>query len=131
MERIRVATRERRQVVDVTRQVDAAVRASGVREGIALVHCPHTTATVVVNERDAPLMQDLLDISSQLVREGGWRHDPGEGNGHAHLQSMLLDRGAALPVEGGRLALGTWQSVLLVELDGPRERELWVQVVGG
>jgi len=131
LERLQVATRERRQVVDVTRQVDAAVRASGVKEGIALVHCPHTTATVVVNERDPPLMQDLLDVSSQLVHEGGWRHDPGEGNGHAHLQAMLLDRGTALPVEGGRLALGTWQSVLLVELDGPRERELWVQVVGG
>ncbi len=130
MERLQVATGERRQVVDVTRQVDAAVRSSGVKEGIALVHCPHTTATVVVNEGDAPLTQDLLDMAAQLVHEGGWRHDPGEGNGHAHLQAMLLDRGCTLPVEGGRLALGTWQSVLLVELDGPRDRELWVQVLG-
>ena len=129
-ERLRVATRERRQVIDVTRQVDTVVRASGVKEGIALVHCPHTTAAVVVNERDPPLMMDLLEAAGQLVREGVWRHDPGEGNGAAHLRSMLLDRGGALPVEGGALALGTWQSVLLVELDGPRERELWVQVVG-
>jgi secondary thiamine-phosphate synthase enzyme len=130
VERLGVRTTGRRQVIDVTGEVQAAVARSGVQQGIALVHCPHTTASVVVNERDAALQGDMLDWAARTAPEGGWRHDASDGNGHAHLQGMLLNPSAALPVEGARLALGTWQSVLLVELDGPRNRELWVQVVG-
>ncbi len=130
LERLGVRTGSRREVIDVTDQVQAAVARAGVRQGLALVHCPHTTAAVVVNERDPALQGDLLDWAARTAPEGGWRHDASDGNGHAHLQGMLLNPSAVLPVEGGRLVLGTWQSVLLVELDGPRSRELWVQVVG-
>ena len=131
MQKVALATEARRVVMDVTGQVEAAVAASRVHDGIALVFCPHTTAAVVVNELDGRLEQDLLAWAAKAVPEGaGWRHDTVEANAHAHLQGIALNQSATLPVAGGRLALGTWQHVLFVELDGPRERELWVQVVG-
>jgi secondary thiamine-phosphate synthase enzyme len=131
MQKVPLETDARRVVMDVTGQVETAVAASGVREGLALVFCPHTTAAMVVNEMDGRLEQDLLAWAAKTVPEGaGWHHDTVEANAHAHLQGIALNQAATLPVAGGRLALGTWQHVLFVELDGPRQRELWVQVVG-
>ena len=128
---VAITTDARRVVLDVTGQIEAAVAASRVRDGIALVFCPHTTAAVVVNEMDGRLEQDLLAWAAKAVPEGaGWRHDTVEANAHAHLQGISMNQSATLPVVGGRLALGRWQHVLFVELDGPRQRELWVQVVG-
>lgn len=131
MQKVTLATEERRVVMDVTGQVETAVAASRVRDGIALVFCPHTTAAVVVNEMDGRLEHDLLAWAAKAIPEGaGWRHDTVEANAHAHLQGISMNQAATLPVVGGRLALGTWQHVLFVELDGPRQRELWVQVLG-
>jgi len=131
METLAVNTDGRTQVVDVTAQVGDVVRASGVTEGVAVVHSPHTTTAVVVNEREGQLVADLLDWAARMAPEGaGYRHDSTDGNAHAHLRGMMLGASASIPVTGGRLALGTWQSVLFVELDGPRDRKLHVQVVG-
>ncbi len=119
------------EVVDVTSKVQEVVRASGVTEGLAVVHTPHTTTAVVVNEREGGLTHDLLEWSSRVAPKGaGYRHDGMDGNAHAHLRGMMLGASATVPVTGGRLALGTWQSVLFVELDGPRDRRLHVQVTG-
>jgi secondary thiamine-phosphate synthase enzyme len=131
METLSVRTGRATEVVDVTAMVEEVVRSSGVAEGLAVVHSPHTTTAVVVNEREGGLTEDLLDWSSRVVPEGaGYRHDGTDGNAHAHLRGMMLGASATVPVSGGRLALGTWQSVLFVELDGPRSRRLNVQVVG-
>lgn len=131
METFPVETRKRTEAVDVTGLVERAVRASGVKEGLAVVHSPHTTTAVVVNEREGRLVQDILDWASRLAPEGaGYRHDGTDGNAHAHLRGVLMGASVTLPVSGGRLALGTWQSVLFVELDGPRSRRLHVQVLG-
>lgn len=132
MERYPVDTTKRTEVVDVTGLVEGAVRASGVREGVAVVHSPHTTTAVVVNEREGQLVHDLLDWAARMAPEGaGYRHDSTDGNAHAHLRSIMMGASVTIPVTGGRLALGTWQSVLFVELDGPRSRKLNVQVLGG
>ena len=132
METFPLETRKRTEAVDVTGLVERAVRASGVKEGLAVVHSPHTTTAVVVNEREGRLVQDILDWAARLVPEGaGYRHDGTDGNAHAHLRGVLMGTSVTVPVSGGRLALGTWQSVLFVELDGPRSRSLHVQVLGG
>ena len=132
MERFPVDTTKRTEVVDVTGLVEGAVRASGVREGVAIVHSPHTTTAVVVNEREGRLVQDLLEWAARMAPEGaGYRHDATDGNAHAHLRGIMMGASVTIPVTGGRLALGTWQSVLFVELDGPRSRKLNVQVLGG
>ena len=132
MERIQVRTQGRTEVVDLTQRVQEVVRASGVLEGVAVVQSPHTTTAVVVNEREGGLVQDILDWASKMVPSGaGYRHDGTDGNAHAHLRSVMMGTSVTIPVTGGRLALGTWQSVLFVEMDGPRSRQIHVQVVGG
>ena len=128
METLAVNTSGRTQVVDVTAQVEDALGRSGVSEGVVVVHSPHTTTAVVVNESEGHLVADLMDWAAKMAPEGaGYRHDSTDGNAHAHLRGMMLGASASIPVTGGRLALGTWQSVLFVELDGPRNRKLHVQ----
>ena len=131
METFPVETRDRTEVVDVTGLVEGAVRTSGVREGVVVVQTPHTTTALVINEREGRLMQDLLDWAARMAPDGaGYRHDGIDGNAHAHLRGIMMGASVSVPVTEGRLALGTWQSVLFVELDGPRSRSFHVQVLG-
>ncbi len=115
-------------MIDVTRQVEAAVAEAGLDEGICLVHTPHTTCGVAVNENaDPDVPRDVLQHLEALVpREAGFEH--AEGNSDAHIKAILIGTGVTLPVAGGRLRLGRWQGIFLCEFDGPRERSIWVQV---
>jgi secondary thiamine-phosphate synthase enzyme len=131
MDKFPVETRRRTEVVDVTGLIEGAVRGSGISEGLVVVQTPHTTTAIVVNERESGLVQDLLDWAERVAPVGaGYRHDRSDGNTHAHLRGMMLGMSVTIPITGGRLALGTWQSVLFVELDGPRSRRVHVQVLG-
>lgn len=131
MQRISVTTRGRIEMVDVTARVREAVRASGVTSGLVHLHCPHTTGTLVVNENaDPDVPRDILATFERLVpRRGDYRH--AEGNSQAHVLASFAGCGVTLPVEGGELVLGRWQAVFFVEMDGPRNREVWVTVIGG
>lgn len=131
METIEISTRERCCSTDITRQVQEAVTRSGVNRGVAVVCSAHTTAGLTVNENaDPDVMSDLLAALGRLVpREGPYAH--AEGNSDAHLKATLVGLSVTLPVEEGRLALGTWQGVHFCEFDGPRRRRVTVQVVEG
>ena len=129
MERIRLRTRSAQCLEDVTQQVNEAVRASGVDEGVCHLFVPHTTAGLVINENDDPdVGRDLLEKLEALVPSDAPYHHY-EGNAHAHIKSSLVGQSAAAPVAAGRLALGRWQAVFFAEFDGPRERDLLVTVV--
>jgi len=129
MERIRLRTRSAQCLEDVTQQVNEAVRASGVKEGVCHLFVPHTTAGLVINENaDPDVGRDLLEKLEALVPSDAPYHHY-EGNAHAHIKSSLVGQSAAAPVAAGRLALGRWQAVFFAEFDGPRERELLVTVV--
>jgi len=129
MERIRLRTRSAQCLEDVTQQVNEAVRASGVDEGVCHLFVPHTTAGLVINENDDPdVGRDLLEKLEALAPSDAPYHHY-EGNAHAHIKSSLVGQSAAAPVAAGRLALGRWQAVFFAEFDGPRERELLVTVV--
>ena len=129
MERIRLRTGSAQCLEDVTQQVNEAVRASGVDEGVCHLFVPHTTAGLVINENDDPdVGRDLLEKLEALVPSDAPYHHY-EGNAHAHIKSSLVGQSAAAPVAAGRLALGRWQAVFFAEFDGPRERELLVTVV--
>ena len=129
MERIRLRTRSAQCLEDVTQQVNEAVRASGVDEGVCHLFVPHTTAGLVINENDDPdVGRDLLEKLEALVPSDASYHHY-EGNAHAHIKSSLVGQAVAVPVANGRLALGRWQAVFFAEFDGPRERELLVTVV--
>lgn len=124
-----VRTKQKQEMVDITGRVADVVGQSGVSEGICLVYVPHATAAVAVNENADPnVCEDILEALARLIPEGKWRHDRIDTNAAAHIKATLLGPGQAVPVRGGRLRLGTWQSLMLVELDGPRERTVIVEV---
>lgn len=125
-ERFEVRTEDRLDVVDVTDRVEDAL--AGDAEGTRTVFVGHTTAGIVVNEAESRLLQDVESFLDDLVPDEGWEHDRLDGNADAHLRALLLGPGETLPVDDGELDLGTWQSVLLVECDGPRTRS--VDVIG-
>ena len=135
-----VATEAPVQVVDITARVQELVAGDEVREGVVVVSSRHTTTAIAVNEPEPGLLEDLAATLARLVPAGqGYRHDdleargnpPGEPmNAHAHLQALLLGSSEAVPVVEGRLALGTYQALFLVELDGPRRRQVSVLVLG-
>ena len=129
-----VRTESRIQVVNVTRKVTEACGRLGLREGILLVSCRHTTCGLCLNEDEAGLRNDLERMGESLLnplREpGGYRHDQIDDNAQAHLTSVLLGHSLTLPVAAGQPVLGTWQSILLLEMDGPRSRTLDLTFIG-
>lgn len=128
MDVIKVPTQRRRQVLDVTISVAKAVRESGVAAGLCHVWVPHTTAGVIVNENaDPDVSEDILAALEEMLPKIPWRHL--EGNSDAHVLAALLGTSASVPIQQGRLGLGRWQGILLVEFDGPRSREVWVTCV--
>jgi secondary thiamine-phosphate synthase enzyme len=129
--RFDIATSHRDDLVDVTALVERVVAENGPARGAALVFCPHTTAAVTVNENaDRDVASDLIDGLARIApRDAGWRHR--EGNSDAHLKSSLVGSSVAVPMEGGRLALGTWQGIYFCEFDGPRSRHLVVTLLQG
>jgi secondary thiamine-phosphate synthase enzyme len=126
---LKIRTTKKQQVIDITLQVAEAVGAAHITEGLCCVYVPHATAAVIINENDdQQIGMDLLDALSKLIPEGVWRHDQIDSNGAAHLKASILGPSETIPVQNGRLALGTWQAVMLVELDGPRDRKVIVTV---
>jgi secondary thiamine-phosphate synthase enzyme len=121
-----VETESRTEVIDVTDRVRDAVPDNAT--GVCTVFVKHTTAGVVVQENETNLVGDIEDFLDELVPDEGHAHDRLDGNADSHLRATLVGSDVSIPVEDGELALGTWQSVLFVECDGPRRREVVVQV---
>lgn len=133
LEQLSVPTRGIGHFAEITREVDECVRRSGVREGIALVRSRHTTAAVTCNEPDPRLHEDMRDaVYETFPTSRRYRHiEEGAENAVAHLATaMLFGEATWLPVRDGRLDLGTWQHVYLVELYEPRRRQVDVAVLG-
>ena len=129
MKRLRVKTTSRIEMIDITSEVQRLVSEEGINEGICLVYCPHTTAGVVINEHaDPSVAEDIASaLTEQYPHRRAWRHL--EGNADAHVKSAVVGISAMIPITGGRLALGTWQGIFFCEFDGPRSRELYVQIM--
>ena len=123
-----VKTSQRTEFIDITDDVGRAVRESGVITGTATVFVPHTTAGVTINENaDPSVVRDILATLNRLVpRDGSYMHS--EGNADAHIKASIMGSSVQVMVEGGRLALGTWQGIYFCEFDGPRSRRVWVSV---
>ncbi|MBI5480020.1 MAG: YjbQ family protein [Deltaproteobacteria bacterium] len=131
LEEIAVRSASREEMIDVTTLVRAAVRRIGVEAGLAYIYCPHTTAGVTIQENaDPDVRTDLLGHLARLIpQDAGFRHS--EGNADAHIKASLVGSSQMVPLDGGKLCLGTWQAVFFCEFDGPRSRRLLVKVVAG
>ena len=112
-------------MVDVTNEVAAELDDSAETETVT-VFVDHTTAGVVINEAEPRLLDDIRAFLSNTVPDESWRHDQLDGNADSHLRALLLGPSETIPVVDGELVLGRWQSVLLVDCDGPRERTVRV-----
>ncbi|HYM50343.1 MAG TPA: secondary thiamine-phosphate synthase enzyme YjbQ [Candidatus Limnocylindrales bacterium] len=128
---MRVRSRERAELLDVTEAIEARVRSSGVESGICVVYVPHTTAGVLINENADPgVLDDVLRTLERLVPwTNGYRHI--EDNAAAHIKAILVGGSQTIPVQAGRLLLGRWQGIYFAEFDGPRERQLRVTIAAG
>lgn len=128
-DRFEFDTRREFDVVDLTAEVEAAVKRSGIGEGIAVVFAGHATGIIVLNEHEPALLEDLGELLGRLVPSDGRYHHP--ANAHAHLRSMLLTPSRVIPVHDGSLGLGTWQSLYWVEAERrPRRRRVEVTIIG-
>ena len=127
-----VRTSRRRELIDISDEVRAIVRKSGIKTGICHVFVTGSTASIIVGENDDPqLLDDFLDALDRLIPEGRWRHDRIDDNGAAHIKSACVGPAELVPIRGGDLALGRWQNIFLAEFDGPRaSREIYITIYG-
>ncbi|MEB3844845.1 MAG: secondary thiamine-phosphate synthase enzyme YjbQ [Desulfurococcales archaeon] len=130
--RIRVVTNERFETLDITGRVQGWLESINGRSGIVTVYVPHTTATIAVNEAEPGLLNDIVDLLKQLTMPGStrWKHNRIDNNAHAHLSNILVGHSAVIPVMDGRLVLGTWQRIIFIEMDGPRNRSVHLTFIG-
>jgi len=132
-----LSTEDGTEVSDITKLIRDAIQQSPITTGMALINTLHTTCALFINEFQSALVDDIKGLMERLVPErGGYRHDDPRysdcerGNAHAHLRTALFGRSIALAITNGELALGRFQSVIFAEFDGPRRREITVQVLG-
>lgn len=123
-----VSTRSRTELIDITSQIHEAVRKSEVQDGLCCVYVPHTTAAVTINENaDPSVPKDIVaELNKVVPFEDNYSH--AEGNSAAHIKASVIGPSVTVPVESGRLSLGTWQGIFFCEFDGPRTRRVQVSL---
>ncbi len=128
-QQIQVRTPKHACMVEITSEVERFVSESGVQEGICYIFVPHTTAGVIINENADPTVRS--DILAELEKVVPWRdsYEHSEGNAAAHIKSSLIGGAQFVLVSAGKIRLGTWQGIFLAEFDGPRTRQVWLDII--
>ncbi len=127
MEKIRVKTNSRIELIDITDEIQNIVVKSKIKDGVCFAFCPHTTAGLTINENaDPSVKRDIINALNKLVPENaGYSHT--EGNADSHVKSSIFGSSLTIFVKDGQLALGAWQGIYFCEGDGPRSREVWIK----
>ncbi|MEW6248528.1 MAG: secondary thiamine-phosphate synthase enzyme YjbQ [Nitrospirota bacterium] len=125
-------TETRRAYINITPQVEAAVKKSGVREGLVLVNAMHITASVYINDDEPGLLKDYDDFLEKLAPQGArYRHnETGEDNGDAHIKRQVMGREVVVAITDGRLDFGPWEQIFYGEFDGRRRKRVLIKVIG-
>ena len=125
------------EIQDITNTITQVVEESKIENGLVHLWVPHATAAIAVNEHDTDLWADILTVLERLApMNSNYRHNAkysrlaNEQNAHAHILNCLIKPSVTVPLENGKMQLGTWQSVLFIEMDGSRTRQIQVQVIG-
>ena len=129
---IHISTHDRNGLYDITRQVEAVVNKSGIREGLVNVYVQGATAGIMIQENwDDSVQRDVISLLGRLVPSGIWEHDAQDNNGDSHLKAGIIGPQETIPVMEGKMGLSTWQNIFLCEFDGPRStRRVVVTVLG-
>ena len=130
MDEISVKTSSHTQFIDITSKVSEVLQKAGIKDGICTVFTPHTTAGITINENaDPDVPRDIIkEMGKVIPLNDGYDHI--EGNSAAHIKSSLFGCSETVIIRNGSLMLGTWQSVFFCEFDGPRNRKVWVEIIG-
>jgi len=131
-EELTFETKTRRAYINITPQVDAALKKSGVKEGMVLVSAMHITAGVYVNDNESGLIEDIDKWLEELApfRDDYQHHGTGETDGDSHLKALLIHHEVIVPITAGRLDFGPWQQIFYAEFDGQRDKRVIVKVMG-
>ena len=128
---IELPTQKKSEMIDLTKRVRAIVANSGIQNGLCTVFCVHTTGAITINENTDPDVQtDILNALERAVPSGEKYYKHEEGNAHAHAKAAVVGFSETIPIQGGKLVLGTWQNIYFCEFDGPRNRKVIVTVLG-
>ena len=130
MDTLRIKTDRLKQIVDLTDGVEAVIVRSKMTQGACCLFISHTTAALTTGEVGEGTEEDLLDVVEAVIPKLDFRHAHDPSHAWSHMAASLLGPSLTIPVAGGKLLLGTWQSILLVELDGPRQRNVHVTLLG-
>ena len=126
---IELRTQSRTVLVDITGQVEAVIKQSGIESGIAHIYVPHTTAAVTINENSDPAVGfDITDTLSRLMPAHD-EYEHSEGNADAHIKAAIVGSSRTVFIENGKIAFGSWQGIFFCEFDGPRVRKVYVKIV--
>src|SRR5579883_2095807 len=126
MKTITITTHRKDEIVDITDTVEAALREGGPREGVCVVFAAHTTCALTTADLDPGTDLDLLAALRHLLPQMSYRHPHDPTHAPDHLISSIIGPSLAIPFQNRRLLLGTWQRVILIELDGPRQRTVHI-----
>lgn len=126
---LRITTKQMKEIVDLTELLQAAIRKAKIKEGLCSVFVTHTTAAVTTGEIGEGTEEDFLQIVEEVIPRIQFRHAHDPSHAWSHMAASILGPSLTIPVSGRALVLGTWQSVMLVELDGPRERNVHVSLM--
>lgn len=129
MEILKISSRQREQIIDITPQIQQYIAKNGYSSGILTVFSPHTTAGITVNENaDPDVKKDIIAfLNKKIPQDFGFAHI--EGNSDAHIKASLMNFSYSFIVENGQVLLGTWQGIFFMEFDGPRNRTVWLKYI--
>ncbi len=127
-----ISTKKKQELIDITSKVNSIIAKSKAKSGLCNVFTAHATAAIIINENyDPNICTDLINALNKLVPKGIWLHDKIDGNADSHIKSAILGPSETIPIKNGELQLGRWQSIMLAELDGPRnDRKIRITVIG-
>ncbi len=127
-----ISTKKRIEALKITEHVNKVVKDSGIHDGLVTVYAPHATVAILINEFEHRIAEDYAEwVRRYVPPNSGWRHDEIDNNAYAHIASAIIGSAKTIPLINGRLTLGTWQDIILLELDGPRDaRKVIVHIIG-
>ncbi len=129
---IKIKTGKKKEIMNITKEVEALVGKSGIKEGLCLVNSMHITSSVFINDEEAGLKKDFMKWLEDLApeKEDYWHHNTGENNADAHLKRTIMGREAVVAVTAGKLDFGPWEQIFYGEFDGQREKNVLIKIIG-
>jgi len=125
-----IKSNKREELVDITKEVEKAVKNEEGNGNACLIYTPHTTCGIIVNENhDTALCEDIINYLKKNIPLGVWKHDARDGNADSHIKASIIGPSQVIPIENGKLQLGRWQGIALAEFDGPRERKIIIKII--